>query len=199
MYIQKSVKEYLAELGARQPTPGGGSASALSGATGIALLEMVCNFTLGSKKYKEVERDISEHLDSLKKMRGEFTLLIDEDAKIYSAICGAFKTKDEKTIDKALKDGYHISVKICRLSKNAMKIASDIAQKGNVNLITDVGCGAELLKATFNSGVFNARINLKGIKDAPFVNNGDSELKKLQKEIDGLHLKTIDKVNERMS
>ena len=199
MYINESLKKYLNDLADRQPTPGGGSAAALSGALGTALLEMVCNFTIGKKIYKDIEDVISAHLVALKKIRGEFAALIDEDVKIYESILSAFRTKDEKNIDKALKDGYHISLKICKLSKSGIGMALDLASKSNVNLITDVGCGSELLRASFNSGIFNSEINLKGIKDASFVEREKLVLRALKKEISDLYKKTVSKTNERMA
>lgn len=199
MYLQKSIKEYLDELAARQPTPGGGSAAALTGALGVALLEMVCNFTIGNKRYKDIEKVISSHLSALKKIREEFTALIDDDVKAYNGICSAFKTKDKKIIDNALKNGYRISLKICEFSKSGIDIALELADKSNVNLITDVGCGIELLKAGFNSGAFNSEINLKGIKDLSFTEKGKLVLKKMKDDIEALYKKAISKTSERMA
>ncbi|MCX5687087.1 MAG: cyclodeaminase/cyclohydrolase family protein [Candidatus Omnitrophica bacterium] len=197
MYINESIKKYVDDLAAREPTPGGGSAASLAGALGAALLEMVCNFTIGNKKYKDIEESISGYLIVIKKIREEFLILVDEDTKIYSSICAAFKTKDEKIIDKALKDGYYISLKICELAKSGMKISLGLAEKSNVNLITDVGCGSEFLKASFYSGVFNAEINLKGIKEKSFIETESLVLRILEKEISDLYKKTISKTNER--
>ena len=198
MYLQKSIKEYLDELAARQPTPGGGSAASLTGALGTALLEMVCNFTIGNRKYKDIEEITMSHLTALKKIREEFMALIDEDVKVYGSICSAFKTKDEKIINNALKQGYYISLKMCGLAKAGMTIALNLAEKLNVNLITDAGCGAELLKAGFESGIFNSEINLKGIKDACFVEKERVILRGLKKDMTELHKKTISKTGGRM-
>lgn len=198
MYVNEPLKKYIDDLAARQPTPGGGSAAALAGAMGSALLEMVCNFTIGNKKYKDIENIAADCLISAKGIREKFLLLVDEDTKIYSSICAAFKTKDEKIINNALKQGYHISLKMCELAKAGMTIALNLAEKSNVNLITDVGCGAELLKAGFESGVFNSEINLKGIKDVSFAERGRLVLRGLKKDISELHKKTIFKTGERM-
>jgi formiminotetrahydrofolate cyclodeaminase len=170
----------------------------LTGAMGAALLEMVCNFTIGNKKYKDIEEATAGYLILIKKIRGEFLLLVDEDAKAYSSICAAFKTKDEKTIDSALKQGYSVSLKMCELAKSGMAIASHLSEKSNANLITDVGCGAELLKACFNSSVFNSEINLKGIKEISFTDKESLVLHTLRKEIYDLHRKAISGVTERM-
>lgn len=197
MYLQKSIKEYLDDLSAKQPVPGGGSAASLAGALGIALLEMVCNFTIGNKKYKEVEEAVIVHAAGLKKIREEFMALIDEDVKAYEEIYAAFKTKDEKIIDKALKNGYDISLKICRLSRSGIDAALDLAGKSNTNLITDIGCGAELLTACFNSGIFNAEINLKGMRDVSFREAEGLMLNKMKNEIKDCYKEVISKVNEK--
>jgi formiminotetrahydrofolate cyclodeaminase len=199
MYINEPIKKYIEDLAARQPMPGGGSAASLAGALGAALLEMACNFTIGNKRYKDIEGLVIAHLSSLRKIRDGFMALIDEDVKVYGSICSAFKTKDEKIIDKALKDGYYISLKICELSKSGMDIALDLAAKSNINLITDVGCGAELLKACLNSGTFNSEINLKGIKDASFTEKEMSALHKMKNDAVALYEKAISKTNERMA
>lgn len=199
MYINESLRRYIDDLAARQPTPGGGSAASLAGALGIALLEMVCNFTIGNRKYEDIEEVTMSYLTVLKKIREEFVALIDEDVKVYSSICSAFKTKDEKIIDKALKDGYYISLKICKLSKSGIDVALALASKSNINLITDVGCGAELLKAGFNSGVFNSEINLKGIKDISFAERERSVINNMKNDIESLYKKVISKASERMA
>ncbi len=198
MYRDDAIKKYIDDLAARLPAPGGGSAAGLCGALGAALLEMVCNFTAGKEKYKDVEQDIQVNLVSLKKIRDEFTAIIDEDVKAYSAIGDAFKTKDKKIIDKALKNGYDVCLKICELSKKAAVIGLDLSEKGNPNLITDVGCGVELLNAAFNSGVFNCEINLKGIEDRVFTEKEKTSLVVLIKDMRGLYKNSIAKTRQRM-
>ena len=198
MYIEGSLKKYISDLASRQPTPGGGSAAAVCGAVGTALLEMVCNFTAGNKKYADLEQDIKGYLSLLTSIQHGFESLIDEDIKAYSAICDAFKSKDKKIIDNALKQGYDICLKICVLSKDGLNIALELPEKGNVNLITDVGCGAELLNASFNSGVFNCDINLNGIEDTDFTKEQRSVLDTLKREEEGLYKVVIAKTKERM-
>ena len=47
---------------AASATPGGGSAAAIIGAMGAALVSMVCNLTIGKKKYAEVEGEMKDVL-----------------------------------------------------------------------------------------------------------------------------------------
>ena len=198
MYRKISVQKYIDELAGRKPVPGGGSAAALCGALGTALLEMVCNFTVGKAAYKSVEPDIKRYLASLKKAREKFVILIDEDARIYSKISCVFKSGNKKNIDKSLKDGYYVSEKMSQMCVSAMRIAMDLSQKGNVNLITDVGCGAELLRASFNSGIFNSEINLNGLKDTSFVKSKKSYMAQLKNEMEILYKNAVTKTKEKM-
>ena len=178
--------------------PGGGSAAALCGALGTALLEMVCNFTVGKIAYKAVEGDVMETLSLLKRLREKFIVLVDEDARAYLRISRAFKSWDKKNIDKSLRDGYYVSEKMSQMCVSAMRIAFELSQKGNVNLITDVGCGAELLRASFNSAMFNSWINLKGLKDNFFVKSKKSYMAQLKKKIGILYKNAIVKTEERL-
>lgn len=197
-YSEASIARYIDHLAARKPAPGGGSAAGLVGAAGTALLEMVCNFTIGNDKYKNVEETVKKYLFGLTKTRENFIALVDDDVLAYSKIRDAFRTKDKKNIDKALKDGYYASDRACRLSKSTMEIALSLAEKGNPNLITDVGCGAELLRAAFNSAVFNCEINLKGLEGRVFADKERMNLNILKKKMDALYCKTIDKTWGRM-
>ena len=47
------VGNYLVELASNSPAPGGGTAAALSGAQGAALVRMVADLTLGNYKYSQ--------------------------------------------------------------------------------------------------------------------------------------------------
>jgi formiminotetrahydrofolate cyclodeaminase len=51
-YADAPFVKFLHDLAAKQPTPGGGSASAVGGALGAALASMAANFTIGNEKYK---------------------------------------------------------------------------------------------------------------------------------------------------
>ena len=76
MYLDKPLHYYLDELASVKSTPGGGSASALSGAMGAALASMVARLTLGKADYVEVQPEIEALLQQTEKLRGRFQELI---------------------------------------------------------------------------------------------------------------------------
>jgi formiminotetrahydrofolate cyclodeaminase len=150
MYIKKSLKSYLNDLAAKKPTPGGGSAAALTGALGAGLLSMVANFTIGKDKFKEVEEEMKKILSSTEKLRKKLLELVDLDVIKYKQVCRARgKTKGELT--KALKEAREVTKQIQDCSKDALKLSSTLIKKGNINLISDVKAAQILLKASINS------------------------------------------------
>ena len=100
MTEEKKICEYLEVLSSKAPVPGGGGASALAGALGNALGQMVVNLTVGKKKYAEVEEEMQEYLERLKTMQQEFLHLSDRDAEVFAPLAECYRlpsaTPEEK-------------------------------------------------------------------------------------------------------
>jgi formiminotetrahydrofolate cyclodeaminase len=151
MYKDKALSQYLDDLAAKLPAPGGGSASAMAAALGVALLSMVINFTLGKPKYAAYEKELAQSLQDCERLRKEFLRLVDEDVAAYSS-------KDlQRSID--------VPLTICRLLHDAACLCPAVCQKGNVNLISDVAVAISLMDAAFASAYWNVDINLTMLKD----------------------------------
>jgi len=174
MYLDGSIRSYLDDLAAKRPTPGGGSAAALVGATGAGLISMVANFSLG----KEEPGEIKEILQRAENLRQRLTELVDRDVAVYQKVSAAYKLPKEKPVQKrkrskaiqdALKEALTVPLEICKLCHEAIKLCGELAEKGNVSLISDVGVGVCLLEAAFQSALLNVEINLKGLKDEELI------------------------------
>lgn len=152
LYKNQSIKKYLDDLAGKLPAPGGGSAAALSGALGCALLSMVANFTVGKEKYRKYEKEIKGILLKCESYRKRFLELVDLDAKTYSAYASA---RDKKSKSRAKKESQRVAKEITSLSYKAIQLCFPLAEKGNVYLINDVLAAAELLSAGFNSALVN--------------------------------------------
>ena len=145
MYIERKFQDYLDDLAAKKPAPGGGSAAAAAGALGVSLLSMVANFTIGKEKYKDVEAEIQQILDTAEKSRAELQKLIDEDVAAYQKVSAAYKmpkdTEEDKrarteAIQTALKDAMAVPLAICRNLFEAAKLCEPLLEKGNINLVS---------------------------------------------------------------
>ncbi|MFH1995717.1 MAG: cyclodeaminase/cyclohydrolase family protein [Candidatus Omnitrophota bacterium] len=171
MYIEKPIAEYLNDLAAKKPAPGGGSAAALTGALGAGLLSMVANYTVGKEKYRHVEDDVRKALDESERLREELSRLVDEDVAVYKIFSEAYKTKDAEKIEEASIGAAGVPLGICMCCNEGMRIAAGLVDTGNVNLISDIGVAAELFAAAYESAKMNVDINLKNIGNEVFIEN----------------------------
>lgn len=177
MYLKNEVLRYLDDLAANLPAPGGGSAAALVGAAGVALISMVCNFTLGKKNYKEFEQALNKILSRAESIRKELMELVDEDVEAYKKFSSS--SKDEK----ALKEALSTPFRVCELTHQALKLCPELVRKGNRLLVSDVGCAAEFLEGANLSALFNVEINLAGIKDKDFIVKIKKTIDPMKKEV----------------
>ena len=107
-YKEKTAAEFTELLASALPVPGGGGASALAGAIGIALGDMVGELTVGKKKYKDVEEDIKALMEKAQGLRIELLECINEDAEAFAPLSKAYGIpKDdperEETLEKCLR------------------------------------------------------------------------------------------------
>jgi len=178
MYLERPIKDFIRDTSSRTPTPGGGSVAALVGALGGALLSMVSNFTLGKKKFELVQEEIKEALQEVNSCTSRLCELIQEDISAYQNFSYASSlpknTPEEKearleAMEAALKRAAEVPLKTAESSFELLKIGLRLIKIGNPNLISDIGVGAALMKATLESAALNVEINLSYIKDVEFV------------------------------
>lgn len=207
MYIEGKYKDYLDDLAAKKAAPGGGSAAAAAGALGVSLLSMVANFTIGKEKYKDVEAEIQKILDTAEKSRAELQKLIDEDVAVYQKVSVAYKmskdTEEDKrarteAVQRALKDAMAVPLAICRNLFEAVKLCEPLLEKGNINLVSDVGVAAEFIASGFAAALLNVEINLSGIKDSSLVAQIRDELYPKEKQIQMIKDKVLKGTKEKI-
>ena len=188
MLKDSSIEQFLGELASSAATPGGGSAAAIIGAQGAALVSMVCNLTIGKKKYADVEAEMKDILARSEDLRVRLTGMIQDDVRAFDAVMGAYgmakesdadKAKRDEAIQSALKEATDVPLRCCRLAREVIDLALAASEKGNLNVISDAGVGVLAAYAALRSAALNVFINVKMIADKSFV---DAKLK----ELDGL-------------
>ncbi len=182
MYATQSLKTYLDDLAAKRPVPGGGSAAALVGALGCALLSMACNYTLGKERYKDAEKEIKKILKQTETLRKRFLSLVSLDAAAYLKVFNSRKGSSciyQENLINATK----VPLEICRLSNTAYKLCPFLIKKANKYLISDVYVARELLKSCFKSGKFNVIINFPQIKDKKFISQAKRIIQDIKKSL----------------
>src|SRR5471032_845532 len=101
MITQSSVEKFLDELASGAPTPGGGSAAAIMGAMGAALISMVCNVTIGKKGHEAVESEMKSVRDASEKLRLRLTSMVAEDIAAFDALMAAYRLPKSSEEDKS--------------------------------------------------------------------------------------------------
>ena len=95
--------EFVDVLGSKAPVPGGGGASALVGAVGTALGNMVGALTVGKKKYADVEEEMKELMAKATTLQDELLHLIERDAEVFEPLSKAYGMPRETEEEKAEK------------------------------------------------------------------------------------------------
>jgi len=178
MLVDMTLRAYLDALASKAPTPGGGAAAALTGAQGAALVSMVCNLTIGKKKYADVQADMEAILQRSESLRAQLTDLVDRDAAAFDQVGTAYGmprgTEEEKAaraeaIQAALKVAEEVPMETVAACLEVLRLAVPTAQKGNRNVVSDAAVAGILAHAGLLSAADNVRINLNLMKDAEFV------------------------------
>ena len=131
----QTVTVFTQELASSAPVPGGGGASALAAAIGIALGDMVGELTVGKKKYADVEEEVRQLMARAQALRERFLALIDGDAEAFAPLAKAYGIpKDDPNRDEimenALKVACGVPMDIMRACGEALDIIAEFAAKG---------------------------------------------------------------------
>ena len=208
MLIDKKVSNFLNELASNSPTPGGGSVAALAGALGAALISMVGNLTVGKKKYEDVEEEIKRILSSSEKLRYELSQLIEDDVKVFNNFMSTYKmpkeTEDEKRvraekIQESLIKAAKVPLKVAYKCLDILSLSKEVAEKGNINVVSDAGVAALLAEAALESAILNVKINLKMIKDEKTKEELSSSIQELLLKEKGQKEKVLEIVEQKIS
>jgi formiminotetrahydrofolate cyclodeaminase len=202
-----AVPAYLDALAAGVPTPGGGSAAALVGAMGAALVSMVANYTVGRPKYAAVEAEVAAALAGAEAARTELRRLMAEDEAAYAAYTAAAKlprgTDEEKrarsrAVQRALRGAAAPPLAMAGACRRVLDLAATVAAAGNPLLVSDAGVAALLAESALRASAINVRVNLGQVRDGAFVAATEAELAGLLEGTAALKERVLDRVSERL-
>lgn len=188
MIKEQVIQDFLDVLSSKEPVPGGGGASALCGAVGNALGQMVANLTVGKKKYAEAEPEVKEHLEKMVKLQAEFTALADDDAKVFAPLAKAYSlpsgTEEQKAykaevMETNLLAASAVPLQIMEKSMQMLTILDRLADIGSRMAVSDVGVAVQSTRAALLGAAMNVYINTKSMKDrnkAEELNNSANKM-----------------------
>ena len=174
MYLETSLLQYLDDLASSQPTPGGGSAAALSGAMGAGLASMVARLTLDKKGYEDVQSEIESLIVETEQLRTRFQQLMQEDIEAYGRLSECFKmprSNDEErqarsqAIQTRLTEAALVPLEVAESASQLVRHCQRIAEIGNTKVLSDIATGTMLASSAGTGASWMVRTNLMAMKD----------------------------------
>ena len=166
---QVSVQTFLDSAAGKQPTPGGGSVAALTGALAASMAEMAVNYSVGKKGLGGVPDRTSwcrrrRHFHAA---RRAFERLVVEDQKAFEEMSAARKVRDADPArwEAAVRAGISVPREIVSVAASVLELCDNVVNFVNPMLLSDLSVAADLAMVTVRCGIYNARVNLLEIKD----------------------------------
>jgi formiminotetrahydrofolate cyclodeaminase len=175
---------------------------------GAALVSMVCNLTIGKKKYAEVEGEMKHVLAEADTLRQQLIGMIEDDVKAFDAVMGAYglpketdadKAKRDSAIQAALKQATDVPMACARAARQVIDIAAIASDKGNLNVVSDAGVGVLAGYAALRSAALNVFTNARMITDKTFAEAKLKELNQLLAGAEGVTEKAYGVVKGKVS
>ena len=188
----RTVTDFLAAIRSPDPTPGGGSASALAGAAGASLLAMVAALPKSRAATEEDVARLEAAGERCTAAAVALEALIDRDAEAYDPVMAAYKmpkaTDEDKAarsaaIKAAMREAIAAPLEVMRSSAAAAEQGVVIAALGNSSASSDTQVGFALLGAGLRGAKLNVEINLGSVKDAVYVARIREEIDELERAI----------------
>lgn len=174
MNIDDSIRNYLDEIASSSPTPGGGNVSAFSGAAACSLGIMVCNLTIGKKKYADVEEEMKDIKFELAVAKEEFLNLAEKDNQAFEKVMESFKlpkdTDEQKKerssrIEAATLGAAEVPAEVLKNCNKLISLFQSLAEKGNQNSVSDTGVAASLISTAAEGAFLNVLINCSSLSN----------------------------------
>ena len=204
-YRTEPLERYLHDAAAGEPTPGGGSVSALVGALASTMASMAGNFTVGKKKYSQVQTQVAECPAAIEATREDLLRLMQQDTEAYACVSEAYglpkSTPEEKqartqAIQAALAAAMEPPLATVRACAVVVAESAKLVDIANLNLITDVGVAAALGEAALRAAKLNVDINLASIQDEGLVARTRAEVSPLAAAASAAARETLAKVEQ---
>jgi glutamate formiminotransferase/formiminotetrahydrofolate cyclodeaminase len=189
--MSMTAERFVDEVSADSPAPGGGSVVALAGSLGAALAAMVANLTVGKKGYEPVWDELSGLAERCQALKSRLVRAVDEDTEAFNQVMSAVRLpkgtpEQQQARDQAVEAAYEAAARVpldtARLCLEAIKMAWEVATKGNVNSASDAGVAALVGRAGVEGAALNVLTNLGSVKNAGFKDDCRQEVERLANE-----------------
>ena len=166
-----TIAEFLQATASKQPTPGGGSVAALTGALAAAIGEMTVQYSLGKKGLEAFEGELRPAQQEFERARQLLLDLMVEDQNAYQALTAVRKLAEDSAQRRseypvALLASIRTPESIAATAVATLELCDRVINFINFYLLSDLAVCADLSMATVRCAVYNVRANLSSVTDA---------------------------------
>lgn len=207
MNLTGTLQQYFDDLSSNSPTPGGGNVSALCGALSASLGTMVCNLTIGKKKYADVENEMKELKPKLEQCQKNFFELAQKDNEAFNKVMDAFKLPKETDPDKEFRTQKieEATIEAAEVPSDVMKNCYDIlpllkivAERGNKNSLSDAGVAIALTRTAVQGAYLNVLINCSSLNNQTIADEIRKRAEITFDEVENLATVLLDSITKSM-
>ncbi|MFN7947104.1 MAG: glutamate formimidoyltransferase [Blastocatellia bacterium] len=183
-----SLANFIDEVAAATPTPGGGSVAAYAGALGAALGAMACNLTLGRKKFEAVEIEVRDILTQLDQLGEDLRLAVREDAESFDRVLAAMRLPRgseaselarASAIEEATKGAIAVPLRVAESAMQVLELLDELSEICNPNVFADLTVGAQMALTAIRGASYNVLANLTALSDSEFSRQRRAEVEEL--------------------
>ena len=201
--VKDSLGNFSELVAAATPTPGGGSVAAHAAELAASLGQMICNISIGKKKYLDVEPRLVEIKGELERLGARLRELVSIDAESFEAVLAAYRLPKETTDEQAARKeavrsagraAVYTPLETAERASEVLGLLAEVGKIGNQNAFSDVTVGAQLASLVVRGAFYNVGVNLEMLEDAEEA----GRLRQLMTEMIESARKTADQIEAEM-
>jgi glutamate formiminotransferase/formiminotetrahydrofolate cyclodeaminase len=198
--------DFLNELAAGTATPGGGTAAAVAGAMGAALVHMVTALSVGREQYADVEDELQQVGEKAAALKSRFARLAQQDGAAFDAVMQAYRMPKDTdaqraersaAIQDALRAAIEVPLDTARAGVETLREARIAARHGNANAVTDAATGAHLAATAVHGAALNVRVNAGSLRDEDEATHYGDTISELESQATALLQEVVAATRER--
>ena len=172
--LNMRIWEFSERLASAAPVPGGGGASALAGAVGTALAQMVGELTVGKGSFAHVKDELCDRMAQAQDLRVRLLRCVERDAAAFEPLSRAYgipkdDPRRDEVMERCLKDAAAVPLEIFDLCCEAIELQKVFAEKGSPLVASDAATGAALCAGALYGAAVNVKVNTKLMQDRPYA------------------------------
>lgn len=199
-----TLAQYLDRLASSDPTPGGGAAAALAGASAASLVAMVCRLSSGKGGEDAM---LARTLAAAEAERHALLDLAGTDAEAFDAVMQAMrlptgtaeaKQRRQSAMRDALRHATEVPLDVAARAVTVLEAATELAGVAHRNVVSDAGVAALLAASAAQGALLNARINLQVMSEESYKHRAADQVRTLGLRADVLRDEALAAINKRL-